>query len=179
MLRSGDFSGVEFDPEAVKQANPGNDPEITQKIIAVALFGYVDDLNRNRTLNSPEKSLQLFEFLHENHPEWAKGCWRQVKDLFVRYRRYDLAAVYMKDVYKEYLHIKRLLLKHRTEHDRETDAARSAIVSNARELINIAESSKHYDKARKIADDVHSLYPEINLQVKSDETDSESTEETK
>lgn len=67
-----------------------------------------DVMALNRTLDEPEKTVDLFEFISKGDPERAVEYWSIAKDPILEQKRYDLAQKYIKDIEAEFLEIKEM-----------------------------------------------------------------------
>ena len=62
----------------------------------------------NRTLDEPEKTVDLFEFISKGDPLRAEEYWSIAKDPILEQKRYDLAQKYIEDIEAEFLEIKEM-----------------------------------------------------------------------
>ena len=60
----------------------------------------------NRTLGDRDKTVKLFQLIHEQHPLLARQCWIFAKDDVLSAGRYDLAHYYLDNPVRDFLRIK-------------------------------------------------------------------------
>lgn len=152
-LRSGDVSDIPFDPVVIAEKNPQKSKEITNTIIAEALFWDIDSLNT--ALNEDTKTVELFEFLQKKYPKLANACWRAAKKQVMQSARYDLATKQIPDLNTEYQRLKKRYL---AAPDAYREVAERSFISSVKDIIKMACATNQFESARSIASDAEKFF---------------------